>query len=242
MNNLFLRRKVEDFMAVKISKATTKTESNFITEGEVRIVPIDSVKLWADNPRINDKAVAPLMAIIKEYGQVTPITVTPDNIIRKGNTTWKAMKRLGAKKIRALFVDFGSTRKSSTYGTADNKAGEFSDWDNEKLMQLLMSTGEDEADDPLYKQYETGFTEKELNLFRNSQALPAALDDIKLSDTAKRIGSPFFIVVFKEENITELETLRKEMNLTNTQVTLQYTDLKNYILGKGSSFRGARKV
>lgn len=122
-------------------------------------VPLDSVKLWKNNPRKNDAAAKHLSKLIKEHGQRTPIVVwEKDNTIYKGNTTWKAMKLLGAKYIDVIFTQFKSKGEAVKYGLADNKSGEWSEWDDDILVKLF------EAEE--FKGVDldaTGFTEQERN-------------------------------------------------------------------------------
>jgi ParB-like chromosome segregation protein Spo0J len=107
-------------------------------QDNIEEVSLLSVKLWNDNPRINDAAVPKLMEILKVRGQVTPIVVWHKNMtIYKGNTTWKAIKKLGWPKIKVLFVDFPSEQAAIAYGIADNKSSEWSQWDDSVLLRFM---------------------------------------------------------------------------------------------------------
>jgi len=131
---------------------------------DVRYVPIDSVYLWDDNPRNNEAAVRPLSKILQKFGQRSPIVVwSKNNVIYKGNTTWKAMKLLGAKEIKVQFENFSNLKSAVAYGIADNKTNEFSDWNDDILRELLSA---EEFEDV---KLDLGFSEQELNgLFMES--------------------------------------------------------------------------
>jgi ParB-like chromosome segregation protein Spo0J len=129
----------------------------------VALVDIDSVTPWKDNPRKNDAAVPKLVKLLQVHGQMTPIVVwIKDNQIYKGNTTWKAMKKLGKKKILVMFVEFSSRSAAIAYAIADNKASEWSEWDDDVLRQLMEKGKIEElAGSPDEIEMLTGFNEKE---------------------------------------------------------------------------------
>ena len=105
---------------------------------EVKKVPINSIKPWDKNPRKNDKAVKPLAELLQKHGQRTPIVVwIKDNQIYKGNTTYKAAKHLKWDSIWVAFAEFPSEKEAIGYALADNKASEWSDWDDTILSMLL---------------------------------------------------------------------------------------------------------
>ena len=134
---------------VKRTGAAAKVQE----EEKIEVVPIAAVKLWKENPRQNDKAVPRLMEIIKQRGQVTPIVVWRKNgVIYKGNTTYKAIKRLGWGVVKVLYRDFPSEAAAVAYGIDDNLASEWSGWDDD-LLSALMQAPE--------VQTGTAFTEKE---------------------------------------------------------------------------------
>lgn len=110
--------------------------------GKLKIdyVPIDSVHLWKDNPRVNDKAVPDLMEGIRKHGLRTPIVVWGKNrYIYKGNTTWKALKKLGYKEVPVIITEFQHEAEAVDYGIDDNKLGEKAGWNVDLLRKLLVS-------------------------------------------------------------------------------------------------------
>lgn len=96
-------------------------------------VPIDQVKPYENNPRINDDAVEVTANSIKEFGWQQPIVVDKDNVIIVGHTRLKAAKKLKLKKVPVVIADTLSEQQAKAYRLADNKTGEFADWDVELL-------------------------------------------------------------------------------------------------------------
>jgi len=63
-------------------------------------VPIDSIFPDPANVRLHpERNIQAVMASIQRFGQRTPVTIDRNRIIRKGNGTWDAMKRLGRTHI-----------------------------------------------------------------------------------------------------------------------------------------------
>lgn len=121
------------------------------------LVPIDSIKLWEGNPRYNDSAVPRLAKLFQINGVRSPVVAWSKNkVVYKGNTTLKALQALGSKFIPVLFQDFSSEAAAEAYGISDNKSSEFSEWDEDILLELMQS--EEIKNSPA-----TGFKESELS-------------------------------------------------------------------------------
>lgn len=109
-------------------------------DSKIEEVPIGSIKLWENNPRKNTGAIPKLAEIIKVRGQITPVVVWRKNMtVYKGNTTVGALKLLGKKTVKVLFVDFPSEAAAVSYGIADNKSSEWAEWDEEILQKFFTS-------------------------------------------------------------------------------------------------------
>ena len=136
----------------------------------VKWVSIKKIKPWKENPRKNDKAAEKLAPIIAEHGFKSPLVVwDKDNTIYKGNTSFKAAKLNKMKMVPVAFVSFPSANAAKAYAIADNKAGEFSEWDEDVLFKLMSSK---EMKSP----EKTGFQQKEIN------DLLMLADDKKMED------------------------------------------------------------
>lgn len=105
-------------------------------------VPIDRLKVWAKNPRRNQKAVAKVAASLNEFGWVRPIIANlhpeaADEII-VGHTARLAAISLGLTELPVRFVHLEPERAHAA-ALADNKLGEISAWDPEILGELIAS-------------------------------------------------------------------------------------------------------
>lgn len=156
-------------MARKRVDDTSQATQKAIMDGEIKIVPIDSIDEWDDNP---NKLKEPkgglkrLCSILKKHGQVTPVTVyTKDNMIRKGNHTRRAMKKNGAKSIRVLFVNFPSIAAANAYGLADNIGSEDTELDF-RIVNKMMGSVDFKGIDEDEIQLLTGLNEREMELVR----------------------------------------------------------------------------
>lgn len=180
-------------VAKKKQKAVTKKVKERSTEQvqfDIEWVAINSIKLWGDNPRMNDKAAKKLAEIIKDHGIKSPIVCWDKNrTIYKGNTTYKACKILGMKKVPVVFHSFPSETAAKAYGIADNKAGEYSEWDEDILTNMMGSELKD-------SDYNLGFSSQELNLLNSSG------DEDELY-TAK-VETPVYEITGKKPKITDL--------------------------------------
>lgn len=122
---------------------------------EVVNMNITDVKPYENNPRINDGAVEATANSIKEFGFQQPIVVDKDNVIIVGHTRLSAAKTLGLDEVPVVVAKNLTDEQTKAYRLADNKVGEFSIWDNKKLLQEL-----NELDD-LQDEVFTGFTKSD---------------------------------------------------------------------------------
>lgn len=109
------------------------------------------------NPRKNDEAAESLAKLMGEYGFVIPIIATPDGTVRAGHTRIKAARRQGMAEVPVIYVDFGDEKKAVSFGIADNKSHEWSEWAFPKLKDIFV-----ELDDGSFDMNLTGFKEDEL--------------------------------------------------------------------------------
>lgn len=108
-------------------------------------VSINELKPHPKNPRQNDHAVREIANSIKRFGFTSPIIANADGTILCGHTRFKAANRLKLQTVPVVYVDL-SPVDAELLMIADNKLGEKSDWDNEKLAEMLTSLQEQEAE------------------------------------------------------------------------------------------------
>lgn len=154
-------------------------------------VPIEQIKPYENNPRINDDAVHETANSIKEFGWQQPIVVDKDNVIIVGHTRLKAAKELKLKKVPVVIADTLSEQQVKAYRLADNKTGELADWDMELLdielddiVDLDMSDfGFDDIEEDTNKDLED-LSDKDLTVyqlildFENEEELQSAYEEL----------------------------------------------------------------
>ena len=101
-------------------------------------VPIGSLTPWDANPRLNDgKPVEQVAASIKRFGFASPIIArSADGEIIAGHTRLKAARALGLTRVPVRYVDLDPA-ESHLLALADNRAGEFADWDTKSLQDAM---------------------------------------------------------------------------------------------------------
>jgi DNA modification methylase len=123
----------------------------------VEMRPIDSIRPYENNPRINDAAVDAVIASIREFGWLQPIVVDEDGVILAGHTRYKAAQKLGLIEV-PVHVAVGLTpAQAKAYRIADNQTAALSQWDDDKLPLELAALQEMGFDLDL-----TGFSGDEL--------------------------------------------------------------------------------
>ena len=100
-------------------------------------LPIKDIKPYENNPRKNDKAVDYVVASLEAFGPQAPIIVDRDYVIIAGHTRWKAAKKLGYTDFPCVIAESLTDEQVMAYRLADNKTGEFADWDEAKLDEEL---------------------------------------------------------------------------------------------------------
>lgn len=81
------------------------------------------------NPRINAKAVEPVMKSIQKDGYRARIIVDNDGVIIAGHTRYEAMKRLGWTEAEVWIADDMTPEQIADYRIRDNLTADFAEWD-----------------------------------------------------------------------------------------------------------------
>lgn len=100
---------------------------------DVELRPIETIKPYPGNPRVNDDAVDAVAASLKEYGFRQPIVVDADGVIIVGHTRWKAAMKLGLAKVPVHVARDLPPEKVKAYRIADNQTATLAEWDFELL-------------------------------------------------------------------------------------------------------------
>ena len=99
----------------------------------VKIMSIDKLKPYPNNPRKNEHAIEPVANSIREFGFKQPIVIDTDNTIIAGHTRLLAAKELGLTEVPVIVADDLTPEQVKAYRLADNKTGELAGWDFEQL-------------------------------------------------------------------------------------------------------------
>lgn len=92
---------------------------------------------YEKNPRNNKESVKYVAESIKEFGWRVPIVVDRNNVIIAGHTRYKAAKKLKLEEVPCIIADDLTPAQVKAYRLADNKVGEFSEWDMDLLLEEL---------------------------------------------------------------------------------------------------------
>lgn len=88
---------------------------------------------YENNQRNNDEAVDYVANSIKQFHFQVPIIIDKDNVVVAGHTRLKACKKLGIEEVPCVVADDLTEDQIKAFRIADNKVGEISTWDMEKL-------------------------------------------------------------------------------------------------------------
>jgi hypothetical protein len=77
-----------------------------------------------------------IVASLRRFGQQKPIVIDRNNIVRAGNGTLEAAKRLGWEKIDCVRTELNGA-DATAYAIADNRTAELAEWDDEVLAATL---------------------------------------------------------------------------------------------------------
>jgi hypothetical protein len=99
--------------------------------------PTDSLKLWDENPRDNDKAVPEVAESIKRYGFLVPVVVNGEGMVMAGNTRLKAALRLGLREVPVILADHLTADELREFALVDNKTSELATWSLPGLAAVL---------------------------------------------------------------------------------------------------------
>ena len=100
---------------------------------------LNEIKPYDKNPRKNDEAVKYVVQSIKDFGFKVPIIIDKNNIIVCGHTRYKAAKKLKLDTVPCIMADDLTDEQIKAYRLADNKVGEFAEWDFDLLKEEIES-------------------------------------------------------------------------------------------------------
>ncbi len=104
---------------------------------KIKNIDIEKIIPYENNPRKNEKAIAPTANSIQQFGFMQPIVIDSDNVIIAGHTRYMAAKQLGLKKVPCVVAEGLTPKQIKAYRIIDNKSAEGSKWDFYKLSREI---------------------------------------------------------------------------------------------------------
>lgn len=104
----------------------------------IELWPLERVKPYERNPRINDSAVDSVAASLREFGFRQPIVVDAEGIIIVGHTRLKAAQKLGLAQVPVHVATDLAPAQIQAYRIADNQTATIADW-NFDLLPLELA-------------------------------------------------------------------------------------------------------
>ncbi len=98
---------------------------------------LDEITPYENNPRINDEAVADVVASIEQCENLDPIEVDENNVILSGHTRLKALYELGYTETECVRYTGLTEDQKRKYRILANKTAEKASWDFGKLEMEL---------------------------------------------------------------------------------------------------------
>lgn len=125
-----------------LQKTTKKTPCRKQEATRIELLPISEILPYAKNPRKNEKSVKFVKESIRQFGFKVPIIIDSKREIVCGHTRLLAAKSLGLSEIPCIVADDLTEEQIKAFRLADNKVGEFSDWDMDLLTNELSDIAE----------------------------------------------------------------------------------------------------
>lgn len=104
---------------------------------EIKMIKIEDLKPYPNNPRFNDEAVEYVANSIKQFGFKVPMVIDKNNEIVAGHTRYKASLQLGLKEVPCIIADDLTDEQIKAFRLADNKVSEKSQWNFDLLEEEL---------------------------------------------------------------------------------------------------------
>lgn len=104
---------------------------------KIVLLPLAEIRPYDKNPRKNEKAVKYVKESIRQFGFKVPIVIDSNRVIVCGHTRLLAAKSLGMTEVPCIMADDLTDDQVKAFRLADNKVGEFSEWDMDLLGDEL---------------------------------------------------------------------------------------------------------
>jgi len=108
-----------------------------LSADKIVMLPVSEVRPYEKNPRKNAEAVKYVKASIEQFGFKVPIIIDSNRVIVAGHTRLLAAKSLGMAEVPCIMADDLTEDQVKAFRLADNKVGEFAEWDMDLLGDEL---------------------------------------------------------------------------------------------------------
>jgi ParB-like chromosome segregation protein Spo0J len=143
----------------------------------------------------DDKNIDSIIASLRRFGQQKPIVIDASNVVRAGNGTLEAAKRLGWDSIECVKTSLKGS-DAIAYAIADNRTAELAEWDEDTLaaqLNGLLAESEDIA-------LAAGFTAEEIEeMGRIDDELEGGEGESKLPQSLQlEPGKEYILIAFDD--------------------------------------------
>lgn len=175
---------------------------------EIKMIKIEDLVPYENNPRNNDNAVEYVKNSIKKFGFKVPLVIDKNNVIVTGHTRYKASQQLGLKEVPCIVADDLTDKQIKAFRIADNKTNDMAEW-NDDLLSIELKDVLDDID-----MTDFGFGDFEISMLIDDMEPEKYDDDLikQYSDNAEEfLTNKRVIITYKTDEETEfLKNLLKE--------------------------------
>ena len=108
-----------------------------LSADKIVVLPLAEIRPYDKNPRKNSGAVKYVKESIRQFGFKVPIVIDSNRVVVCGHTRLLAAKSLGMTEVPCIMADDLTDYQIKAFRLADNKVGEFAEWDIDLLGDEL---------------------------------------------------------------------------------------------------------
>ena len=197
---------------------------------EIKMVKVEDLKPYENNPRFNDDAVEYVANSIKKFGFKVPMIIDKNNVIVAGHTRYKASLELNLKEVPCIIADDLTEEQIKAFRLADNKVAEKSSWDLDLLGDEIKELAE--LDFNIDDLTSLGFGSFELSMLEDDVE-PEGYDDELIEQYSENseefLKSKRTIITYTEEQEPLLKKLLGIDDDKEIKVLYKFEELNNEI-------------
>lgn len=195
---------------------------------EIKMVKVEDLKPYENNPRFNDDAVEYVANSIKKFGFKVPMIIDKNNVIVAGHTRYKASLELNLKEVPCIIADDLTEEQIKAFRLADNKVAEKSSWDLDLLGDEIKELAE--LDFNIDDLTSLGFGSFELSMLEDDVE-PEGYDDELIEQYSENseefLKSKRTIITYTEEQEPLLKKLLGIEDDKEIKVLYKFEELNN---------------